>query len=90
MKKPDKFERMVQNSSTWASFMKGKRVLDTDHVIKLLRRQHAAYVRMVNEEYRKWEAITLDRSHGNGRIVMAHYKAVEARDILMKFANYKR
>lgn len=81
--KPDRWERIVED----LEFIRDCGGKDTPlcasaDVLDLLRKEHAAVVRMVKKEFSKMEAVTLDRTNSNGRIVMAHYKALQCRDIL--------
>ncbi len=74
MKKPDKFERMVLKISA-PDFS-----VHSQEAITLLRRQHAAYVRMVRSmlPYEKFEK---------------HYPEISegvARKLLKRFAQYKQ
>ena len=80
MPKGDAFERKVKKVIHKDGM--GYQYVSPANAAKLLRAQHRAMVRMVKKEFSKMEAITLDRTNSNGRIVMAHYKALQCRDIL--------
>ena len=48
MKQPDRFDKMVEAQRLGFS-LKGTAILRCDDAVKLLRRQHAAYVRLVEK-----------------------------------------
>lgn len=77
MKTPDKFERMVLKISS-PDFS-----IHSRDAIKLLRRQHAAYARMVRNEK------VVVEPGGSGEAGDIGYNHA-CDDILEQFANYKR
>lgn len=93
-RKADRFTRMVTNELTLIQYdtmklpephttmIEMNDEVSVRRIVKLLRREHEAVVRMVKKEFSKMLAITQDRTNSNGRIVMAHYKALQCRDLL--------
>ncbi len=78
MKNQDKFERMVEKAK-YGNGLDGW-FFYPEHVVRLLRLQHAAYVRMVQNEKLSGET--------DEAVDIGYNQACE--DILNQFENYKR
>lgn len=97
MKQPDRFDKAATNlrlahiAAPYATQIPMEAWPSLEwRIAALLRREHQAVVRMVKKEFSKMAAITQNRTNSNGRIVMAHYKALQCRDILNQLARRRR
>lgn len=88
LRKPDRFERMVNRVGFVEAWRGDRKIYEAD-ALKLLRRQHRAYVRMVKDEYTHWSTISSDKSRSPGLITYAHYRAVQCRAISTLLEDYK-
>lgn len=80
--KPDRFERMVEKAQDSFEAL----YLDKDQIVKILRRQHLAYIRMVEAHNRYIQSFPereIQRAWKDGN----KYACTE---LLNQFAEYKR
>ena len=78
-KKPDRFERIVDKIVQEADY---KPDIYREDVVKLLRREHQAVVRMVLREFKVW-ATTSPKRYASAP-ASRHERAKQCRDILDK------
>lgn len=90
MKRPDRFQKMVNqwlinNPEAFASLESM-----SAGIAALLRRQHAAVVRVVKKKGSDMEAIMHNEANSYDLIAMARYTSFQCRNILLRFNKRRR